>query len=113
MKAKMMIVTLFVVFCMVLTIPGTASAGFKWRECTVVTAGPDTTGDDTTLGYVIIRLKRADGKEKNFVVKDGEENRVLAVALTAMAAGMKVIAGVDWSYAMGDYIDGIYLMSSP
>jgi hypothetical protein len=113
MKAKMMIVTLFVVFCMVLTIPGTASAGFKWRECTVVTAGPDTTGDDTTPGYVIIRLRRANGTERNFVVKDGEENRVLAVALTAMASGMKVNANVDWFKVIGDYIDGIYLMSSP
>jgi len=90
MKTKMTIVTMLVFFCMVLTIPGSASADYKLFECKVLMAGPEATGDDVTPGRIILKLERIDnGRKEKFVVKDGEENRVLAIALTAMSSGIE------------------------
>ena len=114
MKAKKIIVAILVLFCMVLTIPGLATAGYRLWECSVVAAGPDTTGDELTTGQIVLTLQRTGfDSKKTFVVKDGEENRVLAIALTALSSGMKVNVLIDWTHSDGDYIDGIWLINNP
>ena len=52
------------------------------------------------LGVAVIGLSRpvsSGTSSRDFTVPVGEENRMLAVALTALASGLQVQADVDWS----------------
>jgi len=98
-----------VLLCMVITLTKKAAADPKWETCTVEMAGcNDVTGE------VEIKLK-PDGKSKGkmFVAPAGEEDRMLAIALTAMASGsgMKVKAKIDYAAGWGSEIDAIRLVS--
>ena len=80
------ILAMFVFF----TLPASAAPG--WRECEVVSVETDD------QGVVTVTLMRiANGSIKSFEVPVGEENRMLAIAMTAMTNQMDVRVYLDWA----------------
>jgi hypothetical protein len=108
MKGLKKIVMVLMVLSMVVVFAGQASAGYKWRTCTVVDAGWD---DDT--GRMEITLTTA-GKPKpeTFTAPVGQENRYLSIVMCAVTAGMQVDCFLDWDQKSGDEITKIKLLAN-
>ena len=88
--------------------PLSANAGDSVRDCTVTQAGYN--GE---TGNTEIWLYRDDaGLTKMFVAPAGEENKMLAVALTAMSSGMCVKVKMDWQ-VWGDELVFLRLQECP
>ena len=87
-------------------IPGIASAADKWFKCSVFFAGCSDQGAE-------IKLKRvSDNKAKLFFASAGEEDRMLAIALTAMNSGLSVRALVNWNQSVHNTILALRLLSN-
>jgi hypothetical protein len=103
MKASKMIITVFVLITVVGLIAAEASADYAWRGGTVLETGLTDTGDYT------VKYLRDNGKEKTFVILDTQLDRILSLAMTAVAGGLQCSAFVDWAHATGDTIDGLII----
>jgi len=91
MKAKkIVVIVLAVFFCMGLVFSGNALAAAKWYDCSVVNIGVDDTGQCAIRVY-----HSGQDNERMFVPPTGQENRMLAVALTALSLGYNVFVNVD------------------
>jgi len=94
MKVKKGLIVALVIFGMLTAMAGESFAAVSWYQCDVISAGID----DTTTGDVRLRLHRINNDTiKDFVfTADGTENKILAMALTAISLGYPVNVKVDW-----------------
>lgn len=107
MKVRKMIgVATILLFCAGLLIPITANAAVEWVTGTVVTA-------NYVNGNVQIRINSTDkAAERTFTAASGDENRILAIGMTAMQGGNEVQLKVNWTVAESDIL-GIRLLEAP
>jgi hypothetical protein len=88
-RTKIGLIILTVMMAMTLfTTPSGATMG--WYTCNVICAGPSGS-------TIYIKLSDNSGAWSNYwyTPASGQENRMLAIALTALANGMKVYVNVD------------------
>jgi hypothetical protein len=101
MKKKLIVVTTLIAFCMMTAFAVNAMAAAKWYDCSVVNIGVDSSGQ------CAIRVYNANqDSERMFVPATGQENRMLAVALTALSLTYNVLVNVD-SWVNGTTINDI------
>ena len=106
MRKSFILGALLIMFLMVTALTTNVYAG-------VFTAQVTEAGINDGTGETEIWLYRSDVTEtKKFVAAIGEENKMLAVALTAMSSGMDVKVSVAWG-SWGAPLVFIRLISAP
>ena len=91
MRAKIITVMVLALLCTLLVSGGKAVAGTRWWMCTIVGAEIDYNG----AGKLRL-IREGANNPRPFTIPSGQENRMLAIALTAMSSGMSVEALFDW-----------------
>ena len=105
MKKKRIVVMGLVILAMFAFLTQPAGAAPGWRNCEVVSVETD---DQAVVTVTLLRI--ANGSIKSFTVPAGEENRMLAIAMTAMTNQMEVRVYVDWA-APGSLIGSMILLA--
>ena len=99
MKGMKKIIMVLMVLSLIVVFAGQSIAGEKWQTCKV--SGVLCTEE----GVVQIALERSDlGESKFFNVPSGQENMMVAIALSAMSMGSTVEAYIDWSQKVSEQI---------
>ena len=91
MRAKIIIGLLLALLCTHLFTGSNAVAATRWWKCTIVGAETDYNGVAK-----LMLIREGANNPRPFTLPSGQENRMLAIALTAMGAGMSVEAQFDW-----------------
>jgi hypothetical protein len=102
MREVKRILMLITVVCLLVLTAGNVQAGYAWYTCTVVRTGQDDTGV-----YQITLARTGVTNPRTFTLPSDQTNRLLAVALSAMSANLKVRAYVDWSFGAGTDVKGL------
>ena len=91
MKKEKVVLVGLTILAMFLFLTQPAGAAAIWLDCEIEAIETDDSGTVTLTLY-----RASKDRSKQFTVPIGEENRMLAVALTAMTNGMGVRALFDW-----------------
>ncbi|HOI94788.1 MAG TPA: hypothetical protein PK250_08785 [Syntrophobacter fumaroxidans] len=90
------------VFCLLVLTAGNALADYAWYNCTVVRVGQNR------MGVFQITLARPGVTEsRTFTLPADRTDRLLAIALSAVSANLRVRAYVDWRFEEGKVLKGL------